>query len=1215
LCCAAIVAAIWSGSAAAAVIHPYLSSFGSFTNVQGVATDAAGDVYVFDAGASTIDKFDASGNPVNFAATGTNEITGVSGGGASENELAVDNSTGSTAGDIYVANGSPSAVQIFSAEGSPIGTLSPEAGVPWSGEACGVGVDPSGDVYIGNYSGPILKYVPTANPVTNADYSSSISGASSPCNLALDQAGNVFAETWSDGPITRYEPSQFGSLSAAGSLVDSEGSSLAIDPATQEVYVDAQSKVAQFGAHGEPFEVPVITFASSGEGAISGSHGIAIGPLNDDVYVSDGNGQLSVFGPAVSLPTATTGSASEFSASGAKLSGTVNPEGAPLTECFFEYGEASSYGETVPCAESPTELGSGTEPVAVHADATGLAPDVVHHFRLVAVAAGGPVYGEDQVFSQSPPVISAYVTAVASTSATLRGEIDPLTNDTTYHFQYGTDTNYGSTTPDTDVGSFATTQSAVVHLQGLAPDTTYHYRLVATSVAGTTVGPDLMFITTSIGGPLQLLDGRQWEQVSPTVKHGAGIIPQRREGDVLQASEAGDAITYVARNPIESEPEGNSAPEEVQILARRTATGSWANRTLTTRTEEVHPLPAGRGLEYRMFSPDLSRQVIEPLSTTPLAPSATTQRTQYVRDELACAEPLESCFTPVLTAANTMPGAKWDGNPRTISMKTKFVDASADQRHLVIQSKAKLITSAPKEGLYEWSEGTLQFASVNEASEAVDGELGGNSEANVRNAISSDGSRVFWCETAPFAGTCTGPLFMRDTAKGETIRLDPAGDTAREFQIATEDGSRVFFTIDEGSPVPELWECDITEAAGKFGCDAREVAPEIEGLVVGINENGTVVDFVSPAALAPGAEAGADNLYASHLEDGKWEAHFIARLSSEDYPDWGGESVATSSVGLPYVASRMSPNGQYLEFMSERSLTGYDNRDAKSGEPDEEVFLYRDEGRSGTLVCASCNPSGGRPQGVFDEFQEPMANSQAIWNNRWVAASVPGWDNINLSDAIRPLRFLSNDGRLFFNSSDALVQQDSDGIGDVYEYEPGAVGSCTQSRGCLDLISSGTGRQESVFLESSTSGDDVFFLSSAQLVSQDKDGAFDVYDAHVCTSAVPCVQASVSPPPCSSGESCKAAPTPQPTIFGPPASATFVGAGNPSPVPAAPAPKAKPLTRAQKLAKALKTCRKDKSKSKRISCEKQARKRYGLNANAKPHKSNSGKSKAHKGGK
>src|ERR1700727_2291782 len=376
LCCAAIAAAAWSSSASAAVetLHPSLSSFGSFFNVEGVATDASGDVYVFDAGAATIFKFDASGNLLNCAATAKNEITSVFGGGPSENELAVDNSTGPTAGDIYLANGSASAVQIFSPAGGPLGTLSPEEGIPWSGEACGVAVDPSGDVYIGNFSGQILKYTPTANPVTNANYTSSIGGAENPCNLAVDQAGNVFAEKWSEGPITRYEPSQFGSSAATGSIVDSKGSTLAIDPATEELYVDERNQIEQFGPHGEPFEGPVTTFAAEHEGAISGSFGIAVGPVDHDVYVSDGNGKLSVFGPAVSghIPTVTTGGASDVVVGSARLNGSIHPEEAPIGECFFEYGETSSYSKTVPCAESSGEIGSGNAPVAVHADVTGL---------------------------------------------------------------------------------------------------------------------------------------------------------------------------------------------------------------------------------------------------------------------------------------------------------------------------------------------------------------------------------------------------------------------------------------------------------------------------------------------------------------------------------------------------------------------------------------------------------------------------------------------------------------------------------------------------------------------------------------------------------------------------------------------------------------------------------------------------------------------------
>jgi hypothetical protein len=106
----------------------------------------------------------------------------------------------------------------------------------------------------------------------------------------------------------------------------------------------------------------------------------------------------------------------------------------------------------------------------------------------------------------------------------------------------------------------------------------------------------------------------------------------------------------------------------------------------------------------------------------------------------------------------------------------------------------------------------------------------------------------------------------------------------------------------------------------------------------------------------------------------------------------------------------------------------------------------------------------------------------------------------------------------------------------------------------VGLISSGTSSEESAFLDASETGGDVFFLTTAQLAPQDVDDAYDIYDAHECTSVSPCLQApAVRPPECTTADSCRAAPTPQPAIFGAPASATFSGAGNVTPAPPAPA--------------------------------------------------------------
>jgi hypothetical protein len=307
---------------------------------------------------------------------------------------------------------------------------------------------------------------------------------------------------------------------------------------------------------------------------------------------------------------------------------------------------------------------------------------------------------------------------------------------------------------------------------------------------------------------------------------------------------------------------------------------------------------------------------------------------------------------------------------------------------------------------------------------------------------------------------------------------------------------------------------------------------------------------VAHGKLAEGAQPGADNLYVESQNGSTWSPpRLVAVLSAEDSNDWDAEDVGNLGVGG--LTSRVSPDGRFLAFMSERDLTGYDNRDASSGQPDEEVFEY-DEANS-QLSCVSCDRTGVRPAGILDEGgPSSLVDETKVWAGRWLAASLPVWTpygNANDSlDATYPSRALADGGRLFFDSPDALVASDTNGKEDVYEYEPDDVGSCALPAGCLSLISSGTSSEESVFLDASETGDDVFFLTAARLTAQDVDTSLDVYDAHVCSSAVPCVRVPVSSPPCSSGDSCKAAPSPQPAIYGAPASATFSGAGNvPSP--------------------------------------------------------------------
>jgi hypothetical protein len=177
---------------------------------------------------------------------------------------------------------------------------------------------------------------------------------------------------------------------------------------------------------------------------------------------------------------------------------------------------------------------------------------------------------------------------------------------------------------------------------------------------------------------------------------------------------------------------------------------------------------------------------------------------------------------------------------------------------------------------------------------------------------------------------------------------------------------------------------------------------------------------------------------------------------------------------------------------------------------------------------------------------------------------------------------------------------ESVGVENVYEYEAAGVGSCS-SGACVSLISSGTSSNESAFLEATPTGNDVFLLTAAQLVPQDTDQAFDIYDARVCTSDGGCLRApSPTAPQCGGIEECHAGPAPGPGMIVGSGSAAYTGPENTSHSPANSAvkdfskSKSKPLTRAQRLAQAIHECRKrySRARKKRFGCEARARKRY-----------------------
>jgi hypothetical protein len=97
--------------------------------------------------------------------------------------------------------------------------------------------------------------------------------------------------------------------------------------------------------------------------------------------------------------------------------------------------------------------------------------------------------------ASKPEVTTGGVANITPTTATLNGRVDPNGADTTYFFQYGTTSLYGTNTAVTPAGAGANAVAVSVPIAGLAPDTRYHYRIVAQNAQGITKGADRTFKT------------------------------------------------------------------------------------------------------------------------------------------------------------------------------------------------------------------------------------------------------------------------------------------------------------------------------------------------------------------------------------------------------------------------------------------------------------------------------------------------------------------------------------------------------------------------------------------------------------------------------------------------------------------------------------------------------------------------------------------------
>ena len=1263
LCVLAAAALLSSTPAFATEVHVFKSSFGGegtgpgqFKGPHGVAVNSVThDVYVVDSGNNRVEEFTAAGVYI-----GQFNGSGAPCGTFSEpTEIAVDNSQSGldpSKEDVYVVDNGHGVIDKFDSSGTCIGQITGtetpevkfEAGQGKARSITGVTVDPSGSVWVGILKGPIYSFDDAlANKYLSEretnPFGTDLGG------LGVDSEDDLYINACC-GEFVKVDSS--GKTLLAPFNANENGRQVAVDPVGREVYIDSGEAIEAFSLGGASIE-------SFGTGHLSFSEGVAVDSSDGTVYatnrVADG---VAIF-EEISLPSVSVEPAGNQSPRSLTLNGSVNPEGNPVVSCVFEYATASeyavtkAYGHSVDCSPAAASIGSGVSAVAVSASLVGLAPQSAYDYRLVAEnAAHLPSATANQEFFTGPKLEGEFVTGVTASSAVLHAAVDPNGGDTHYYFQYGLSSDYGSyapvSPPGMDIGSAVGVQGVSVEPEGLEAGTVYHYRLVAEQSGETFAEPDHSFMTQGSGELASAPDGRAWELVSPANKRGT-LIELFLDGGQLQAAGDGSGIAYVTKAlSVEENPAGKVT--YAQVLSRRGSAG-WGSTDLTLPgllPENGEPSLTLNSYEpeYRLFSQDLVLAAVEPqgFGTPPLS-GEETERTLYLRNNMS------GSFTALVSGANAVAPVEeksFVGAGVASEFEMHFLAGTPDLGHVVFKTPKALTPDAIDEetvkihseerlrqwNLYEWGGGQLQLVNILPGNEGVaHGQMpvpgvrlagvvntNGLGRGGAPRAISNDGRRIAWAWGEPYTQEHLPyyrGLYVRDMVEKKTLRVGGADPV---YQTMNSDGSKVFFL--ENSDLYEFSfstgkQVDLTGVHG-----LGESSAHVQETVSDVSEGGSYVYFVASGVLAAGGESGKTNLYVLHNTGSGWESpRYIATLSAEDRPSW----FAEGNFGVPFLShmsSRVSPNGRYLAFMSNRSLTGYDNVDAVSGVADEEVYLY--DAQAGKLVCASCDPTGARPVGVFDTHgvgnsspaSELLVDRQETWTanetslanprtDHWLAGSIPGWDNLNNDPPTYQPRYLSDSGRLFFDSPVGLVSQDTNGLEDVYEFEPEGVGNCASSTvsgaqvyvselaghpvgGCVGLISSGTSGSESAFFDASENGGDVFFATTSKLVGEDYDKGYDVYDAHVCTTVVPCETPPVGVPPCESGDSCKAAPSPQPTIFGPAPSATFNGAGN---IAGGPSVGSKRLTNAQKLIRALRACHRKRGGPRGV-CERQARKRY-----------------------
>jgi hypothetical protein len=926
--------------------------------------------------------------------------------------------------DRYLSDGAP--VPTYTLDPSfspPSGLLSENRG--------GIAVDPvTHDILVGDRgsgSNPvdIYRLDPTGALLSSFDGSNTAAGPFTFVGaLAVGPTGTVYVVDDYSGRVERFSPAG-ASLGKLPIRAGGSPSSLAVNPATGEVAAlvsfNGQRFIEGFTAAGEP------TFSSRLPAQAFGSPiGLAWDLGTDRLYLDVENGAtgtVHTFVPAIQ-PGVDPPIGSQITPTSVHLEAKVAPGGqkttarieyCPATAACANYQVSNPEDESNPWVRLPDhkELeGSGEETITD--DLTGLKPNFDYLVRTSAESLSADEKVTTDNTSASTPFHTVPIppetttneaTDVSETSAVLNGTINPVDLPTTYHFEYGTTTAYGSRVPagiEAVAGADRNNKRVGRTITGLLPGTTYHFRLVAQNSAGVNEGADRTFTTAAVG-----VLHRAYEQVTPVDKGGSAIY----EGIGFQAKADGSAISYATQG------NSSSAPLAARSMSLRGAS-DWTGGIV--------------------LDPPLNAPGENLIGATTLAVSADFTHTFIATNRKLTSDAVEDgpdranlYVVDVATGAHTLVGTAPSGLRTFISVQSadNFVAGAPDFSWVVFKSRVALKPGAPENALYRWSVTTgLVVVSVVPHGEMASVAISCDKCGSIIRLASADGSRIYF-NVIDSGGLEEGVFLWEEGHQPKAISVshipgDPSTPRQAVLVGASKDGRYAFLFSPPGVKLTS----DAPDEGGQQGDMYRYDAADDS------------LTYLGAAAFHSFPLSGDLSTPIGVADDGQ-TAYWNGPPNSGVlvWRDGAVKTAAPTELRNDSGATPMSPDGRYLAY-----------REAGN------VYLY--DAETDQRSCVSCLPDGSSGNGFLRQVERFVSNrlEQAVTNSdqvfftssaRLVAADVNGTEDVyeykdGKNTLISPgngpfnARFadISEDGSdVFFTTDQKLVGQDNDETADVYD--------------------------------------------------------------------------------------------------------------------------------------------------------------------------------------